>query len=122
VERIKKPNKYRNIKTTIFLDGVEYKCDSKKEGKRLIELHQLAKQGKITELTVQPEFILQNSYKYNGKTIRSIKYISDFKYVQDGKVIIEDVKSPITLKNPVYLLKKKLFLKKYGEQITFIET
>jgi len=111
-------SKYGNVK--VKADG--YTFDSKKEARRYQELKLLLRGGNISELTLQPSFVLQASYIYNGKTIRDIRYVSDFKYVQNGKIIIEDVKSAITLKNPVYLIKKKMFLKKYGDQLTFIES
>jgi len=106
-----KKSKYGNKKPTRILNGEPIKFDSLKEAKRYDELYLLLKQKKITELRLQPSFKLQESFKdLNGKTHRSITYVSDFQYRQDGQVIVEDVKGFLT---DIYRLKKKLFLFKY---------
>lgn len=105
---IKKPSKYKNIKTTRLLpNGESVSFDSKKEAKRFDELLILAKQGIIKGLVLQPEFEIIPTVRHNGKTLCKIKYIADFKYKQDDKTIIEDVKG---FKTDVYNLKKRLFL------------
>jgi len=108
-----KKHKY-NAKPIEF-DG--FKFDSKKEAKRYLELKMLERAGVISNLILQPKFLLQDSFKYKGKTQRAIFYIADFEYIKDGKRIVEDVKG---VKTEVYKLKKKLFLKKYP-QVEFKE-
>ena len=108
-----KKNKYKNIKTEI--DGVKF--DSKKEAKRYQELKLLLNLRFISDLVLQPVFILQDKFKYNGKTERAIKYIADFQYIKNGETIVEDVKGK---KIDVYKIKKKLLLKKYPD-INFVE-
>ena len=71
-------NKFRNKK--IQIDG--YVFDSIAEGKRYRELALLEKAGEITELKLQPKFLLQDSFKKNGKTYRKVEYIADFMYCQ----------------------------------------
>ena len=110
----KKYRKYSNKKVEV--DG--HKFDSKKEANRYLELKLQQKTGYISNLELQPEFILQDSFKSGGKAYRAIKYIADFRYIKNGDVIIEDVKG---MKTEKYLIKKKLFLKKYQE-LKFIET
>jgi len=109
-----KPSKYGNKKVQV--DG--YTFDSKKEAQRYGELKLLFKRGIIEQLTLQPEYLLQDSFKLNGKTHRAIKYISDFRYIQDGVTIVEDTKGYLT---EVYKIKRKLFLYKYGETLDFRE-
>lgn len=99
-------NKYRNKKTQIDM----YVFDSIAESKRYKELVLLQRAGKITELQLQPKFLLQESFKKNGKTYRKIEYIADFMYEENGKIIVEDVKGKET---EVFKLKHKLFEKKY---------
>ncbi len=108
-------NKFKNKKTKV--DGIVF--DSQKEAKRYLELKMLLKTGEISELKLQPIYILQDKFKLNGKTIRDIKYIADFEYLDNatGKTVIEDVKG---IKTDVYKLKKKLFQKKYGKDINEI--
>lgn len=63
--------------------------------------------GRVLEFTLQPEFILLESFKKNGKTIRGIKYISDFwVYYPDGSNVVIDVKGRET---DDFKLKRKLF-------------
>ncbi len=101
-------NKYRNKK--VILD--DYVFDSIQESKRYKELKILLKAEKIQELELQPHFLLQESFKKNGKTYRKIEYIADFKYIENGKTIVEDVKG---MQTDVFKIKHKLFEKKYPD-------
>lgn len=71
-------NKYRNKK--VIVDGEEF--DSKKEGNRYKELRLLERAGEISNLELQPRFLLQDKFKKNGKTYRKIEYVADFMYCQ----------------------------------------
>lgn len=99
-------NKYRNKK--VIVDGEEF--DSKKEGNRYKELKLLLKVGKISNLELQPRFLLQDGFKKNGRTFRKIEYIADFKYIENGKTIVEDVKG---MQTDVFKIKHKIFEKVY---------
>jgi hypothetical protein len=111
----KKPyNKYGNKK--VIIDGFTF--DSIKESNRYLELKLLLKAKKIHDLVLQPEYIIQSKFKVYGKTHREVKYIADFKYIQDSEVIVEDVKGFLT---DIFKLKRKLFLYKYGNELTFRE-
>lgn len=113
--RRKGRNKYRNIKTEI--DGITF--DSRKEAEYYSDLKMQEKAGLISELELQPHFLLQDKFRYEGKTMRKIEYIADFKYIdEEGVTTVVDVKGQ---KTDVYKLKKKLFLAKYGENIHFVE-
>lgn len=101
-------NKYRNKK--VIVD--DYVFDSIQESRRYKELKLLLKAGEISNLELQPRFLLQESFKKNGKTYRKIKYIADFMYLQDGKYIVEDVKG---IQTDVFKLKHKLFEKIYPD-------
>ncbi len=87
------------------------------------ELKQFEKNGIIKELELQPKFLLLDTIHYKGKTYPKTYYKADFKYFDNekGKYIIEDIKSPITVKDKVYRLKIKMLLTKYSD-IDFIET
>lgn len=101
-------NKYRNKK--VIVDGEEF--DSKKEGNRYKELKLLLKAGKISNLELQPRFLLQDGFKKNGRTFRKIEYIADFKYIENGKTIVEDVKG---MQTDVFKIKHKIFEKVYPD-------
>lgn len=110
-----KSNKYRASQTVV--DGIKF--DSKKEAKRYRELKLLERAGKITELELQPKYDLIPTTKIHGKTHCKITYSADFKYQDDqGRKIVEDVKSDITKKNPVYQIKKRLMKQVHGIEIT----
>lgn len=102
-------NKYRNKKTVV--DGIEF--DSKAESNRYIELKLLEKAGQIKDLSLQPKFVLQPSFKKNGKTHRAIHYIADFIYIENGKntptgegIVVEDVKG---METKEFKIKRKMF-------------
>ena len=102
--------KYHAKKTIV--DGITF--DSRKEAARYAELKLLERAGVISQLTLQPRFELQKSFKKNGKTYRKIEYVADFMYRDNKaeKTVIEDVKG---VKTEVYKLKKKLFEAKFPE-------
>ena len=101
-------SKYKNKKTQVDM----YVFDSEKEAKRYKELKLLERAKEISNLELQPRFLLQESFRKNGKTYRKIDYIADFQYIEDGKTIIEDVKG---LQTEAFKIKHKLFEKKYPE-------
>lgn len=108
-------NKYNARRVTV--DGHTF--DSAKEAERYKELKLLEHIGKIKGLVLQPRYTLQEAFRYKGKTIRKIEYVADFSYIYNGKIIVEDVKG---VKTDVYKLKKKLFLRLYGEEFEHTET
>lgn len=101
-------NKYRNKKVIVE----DYVFDSIQESKRYKELKLLLRAGQISNLELQPHFLLQDSFMKNGKTFRKIEYIADFKYIENGKTIVEDVKG---IQTEVFKIKHKIFEKIYPE-------
>lgn len=109
-------HKYNAKKTAV--DGITF--DSKKEATRYRELKALEHVGKIDKLELQPRFVLMDGFRYEGKAVRKIEYVADFVYrdLSTYELIVEDVKG---VKTDVYKLKKKLFLKRYGNEYKFKE-
>lgn len=105
---MKNKNKYNNKK--VVYNGIKF--DSKKEMNRYIYL---SSDDSIKSLKTQVKYVLIPSIP---KVQREISYIADFVYEKDGKTIVEDVKSPSTAKDKVFLIKKKLFRWKYGFDIS----
>lgn len=102
-------SKYNNKKTII--DNIKF--DSKAEANRYIELKMLEKARKISDLELQPKFILQEKYINNkGEKIRAITYKADFCYLEGNKIVVEDVKGVETKE---FKIKKKLFENKYRD-------
>lgn len=101
----------------VEVNGIKF--DSLKESKRYLDLKLLERARKITMLNVQPKFTLQEVFiDRDGVTHKRITYVADFSYFNEqGQIVVEDVKSEITAKDKVYVLKKKLFLKNYPDVI-----
>lgn len=93
--------------------------DSVKEANRYCELKMLERAGKIKDLELQHQFVLQPPFWKNGKTIRAITYVADFTYydLERMRIVVEDVKG---YKTEVYSLKKKMFEFTYPD-LTIIE-
>jgi hypothetical protein len=91
------------------VDGITF--DSAKEAKRWQELRLRERAGEITGLTRQMPWTLE----VNRQTVCT--YVPDFSYCERGEVIVEDVKSEMTRKLPVYRLKKKLMQAIHGIEI-----
>lgn len=105
-------NKYHAKKVTF--DGFTF--DSRKEAGYYQQLKLRQCNGEIKKIELQPEYVLQDKFTYRGKKYRAIKYLADFRFTDKyGNETVIDVKSPITQKNPVYKLKKKLLLSKYPD-------
>lgn len=113
-ENPEKKSKYSSAKTDI--DGIRF--DSKKEAEFYAELKLREKAGEITHLRLQPRYLLQEAFRHEGKQYREMEYVADFEYIENGITVVVDVKG---FKTAVYMLKKKLFLYKYGSKIKFIE-
>jgi hypothetical protein len=107
VELMPKQNKYRNERTEV--DGKKFA--SKKEAKRYTELKILERKEEIHFLKTQAVFRIE----VNGQLI--CKYLADFTYYRDTNLVVEDTKSEITRKNPVFRLKKKLVKAVLGIEI-----
>lgn len=97
-------NKYGAKKTTV--DGIVF--DSQMES----EFYRLLKASKeVVCFELQPRYLLQESFRKNGKTIRKIEYVADFKVMYKDKTFeVIDVKGQMT---DVFKIKKKMFDNRY---------
>lgn len=96
-----KYNKFKNLKTTVH--GIKF--DSLLEA---AYYEYLLTVYPASAIKVQPEFLLQDKFKCNGKMIRKIVYIADF---QIGTQVY-DTKGQVT---EVFKIKAKLFKRLYPE-------
>lgn len=101
-------NKYRNKK--VIVDNIRF--DSNLEANRYKELMLLQRAKEISNLRLQVPFVLQESFKKNGKTYQAIKYIADFVYEEKGQTVVEDTKG---VKTEAFKIKQKLFEYKYPD-------
>ena len=100
--------KYNNKKTQVDM----YVFDSSLEAKRYRQLALLERAGEISNLRLQVPFLLQDSFRKNGKTYSKIKYIADFVYEEKGQTIVEDTKG---MKTDIFKIKQKLFEYRYPD-------
>ena len=113
-------NKFGAKKTPIIFQGQEVTFDSKAESIRAKQLELLERGGYITDLRLQPAFVLIESYRRNGKNVSAGVYVADFEYIEKtGQRVIEDTKG---LKTAAYNFKKKLFLFSLSDDIIFRES
>jgi len=92
--------------------------DSKAEARRAQELHLMERAGVIRDLQEQVKFVVCPAQKdAKGKLIeREAFYLADFVYIdcKTGQQVVEDVKG---VRTPLYTLKRKLVLERYGIRI-----
>jgi hypothetical protein len=101
-EPVQKRQKYGNKKVEV--DGIVF--DSSKEARRYQELKLLERTGQISNLTLQPTFVLAPLAILHGRKKPALRYVADFQYTKsDGVILVEDVKSKITKENRAYRIK-----------------
>ena len=103
----KRYRKYGNKK--VKYDSITF--DSKKEYVRYLELKAMEEEGIISELRVHVTYTIFRGFKdQDGKKHRDITYTPDFVYLKDDVIVCEDLKSVATQRDPVYRMKKKMFI------------
>lgn len=117
-------SKYHARKTVV--DGIAF--DSQKEARRYIDLKDMQREGKISDLQRQVRFELIPQYREpdtigkrggvkKGKVIESAcYYIADFVYVDEatGEKVVEDAKG---FRTPEYRIKRKLMYDRYSIKV-----
>lgn len=108
-------SKYKS--KSIVVDGISF--DSKEEARYYEYLKKLKAQDKIQNFELQPKLILIESFKYFGKTERSMTYTPDFLiYHVDGSTEYVDVKGYSTQQGEI---RKKLFKYRYrNSKLTWV--
>lgn len=107
-------SKYNNRK--VELDG--YTFDSQLEADYYAELTLRLKANEILSFRLQPKYLLQPSFKKEGKTYRKIEYIADFEIKhKDGTIEVVDTKG---FKTDVFRIKEKMFHKLYPYKLSII--
>ena len=108
-------SKYKNKK--VIIDGITF--DSEHEALYYEYLKCLKAQGEIINFELQPQYILQPSFKKDGKTIRAITYTADFLiYHLDGTEEAVDIKGMETQQG---IMRRKMFWSKFPDlKLTWI--
>ena len=106
--------KYNSKK--VELDG--YTFDSQIEARYYQRLKWLQEHKEILFFRLQPRYLLQDSFKKNGKTYRKIEYIADFEiHHLDGSIEVVDVKG---METEAFKIKKKLFEFRYDHSLKVV--
>ena len=102
------PHKYNAIRT--WQSGHWFA--SKREARRYSELLLLESAGEISDLELQPRFVL-SGVSHAGGTEKIATYVADFRYLDttNGEVVVEDAKG---VRTQVYTLKKRWMQMQYG--------
>ena len=100
--------KYKAKKVTV--DNIHF--DSKSEADYYSFLKELEKKGFISDIKLQPKFLLQPKFIKNNKKYRDMYYVADFSFEVKGQTIVIDVKG---LPTETAKLKRKLFDYRYKE-------
>ncbi|MBC1608276.1 DUF1064 domain-containing protein [Listeria welshimeri] len=97
----------------VVVDNIKF--DSKAEAAYYQQLKLLKMSGEVVSFDLQPEFVLQESFRKNGKLYRAIKYKADFLVLyKDGHEELIDVKGMLTKE---FRIKQKLFELRYMQSI-----
>ncbi|KKL65480.1 hypothetical protein LCGC14_2154580 [marine sediment metagenome] len=107
-------SKYRAIKTKY--EGITF--DSKGECERYKEILMMERAGEVSDIELQPQFILQDRFELHGIKYRNITYRADFMYKEkhNSRKVVEDFKGKPTSD---FKLKWKIALFKYGLEYDF---
>lgn len=108
-------SKYGNKKVEI--DGHVF--DSRAEAKYYNQLKLRERAKDILFFRLQPRFRLQDGFEKKGVKHRPIDYVADFEiHHKDGSIEVVDVKG---VKTQVFLIKQKMFEKKYPHKLTLVK-
>jgi hypothetical protein len=99
-----KKSRYRSQKITV--DGETFA--SKKQYARWCQLKMMEKAGRVSDLKREVPFELAPAVTLNGRKKPALRYYADAVYVEEGRMVVEDTKSDITRKDPVYRVKVHL--------------
>lgn len=102
-----RPHKYGA--TRVHLDGQVFASKAEARGYQVLKVLEAA--GQITNLKLQPRYVLQAGFRDSGgKWVRSVTYVADFEFLRDGKRVAVDVKG---METAAFRLKAKLFAARY---------
>lgn len=99
---------------SVEIDGIKFASQSE------ARFYLFFQENNFEVLELQPRFLLEESFENfdwkagKNKKFRKTEYVADFRIKSpDGDIFIVEVKG---FETEAWLLKKKLFLKKYGQE------
>lgn len=97
------------------VDGIPFRSTLEADAYQILKSWQRA--GVISNLELQPRFLLQPKFRHEGKTIRAMHYRPDFRYTRAGATFVVEVKG---FRTEPYRMRRKQFLFRYP-QLIFME-
>ncbi len=94
------------------VDNIQFRSTLEADAYQLLKAWERA--GHISDLELQPRFLLQASFQRHLVTIRGMHYTADFRFRRDGKTVIVETKG---YRTEAFNLRRKLFLRKYPDLI-----
>lgn len=97
------------------IGGIVFRSSLEADAYQLLKVWQAA--GVISELELQPKFLLQPKFIHaaTGEKVRAITYKADFSYRKaDGGRVVLEIKG---FRTQPYMLRRKMFLAKYQHLI-----
>ncbi len=92
------------------VDNIQFRSTLEADAYQLLKAWERA--GHISDLELQPRFLLQARFLRHGVSIRGMHYTADFRFVRDGRTVVVEAKG---FRTQAFELRRKLFLKKYPE-------
>ncbi len=94
------------------VDGIAFRSTLEADAYQILKSWQRA--GAITNLELQPRFLLQPKFRHEGKTIRAMHYTADFRFVRNFRTVVLEVKG---FRLETYRMRRKQFLFRYPEVV-----
>ncbi len=94
------------------VDNIQFRSTLEADAYQILKSWQRA--GAITNLELQPRFLLQPKFRHEGKTIRAMHYTADFRFVRNFRTVVLECKG---FRTQPYMQRRKQFLFRYPEVI-----
>lgn len=91
------------------VDGIQFRSTLEAETYQILKLWQDA--GAISQLELQPRFVIQSGFLYREKRIKPMYYTPDFAFIRAGENVAVEAKG---FRTEPYRMRRKMFLQKYG--------
>lgn len=99
----------RNTRRKV-VDNIPFRSTLEADAYQLLKVWERA--GHISDLQLQPRFLLQARFLRHGVSIRGMHYTADFKFMREGKTVVIEAKG---YRTAAFEMRRKLFLKKFPE-------
>lgn len=92
------------------VNGISFRSGLEANAYQLLKVWERA--GHISDLRLQPRFLLQARFLRHGVSIRGMHYTADFQFTRNFRTVVVEAKG---YRTQAFELRRKLFLKKFPE-------